>query len=506
MNQSNLRNLVLPGLLVPCSVIVIINLLSGGGNQLGNTFGFLMVIGGILGFFSPRVSLIVFLCFQFYADFFKRLLVLGDALSMQDVMASLGLGPILIVAACLACAIQCFSGKVPFFNLRDIVIFLGCCFVSIFGALTRESLNSGVTAIGQAMIGSSMLGMSAYACYVLFRTKEDAHLVLKIMALSAIPMALYTFQQYFFGIAGWEEDYIRTGMSQVLYEFYMMDGISMRPFSTLNTHTSVGAISGALMLVCLLILTRGKGLFNRRRSHWIAYTALACLYLGACLISRNRTTYLLPILGPLLLWLFSGGLKTALFYISGTTIFVLAVRNSEWLNSQILTWATQFEGTFIGSKIGSIGTFQDRLKGFIALNDGANWAPFGLPENERPFAHDQITEVLLKFGYIPLAVILIIVTICLVWWHRKCLRIEDVADRKLMIAITAIAVAVVSCSLAYGNLLFVAPVNSFVGFLLGLGFAALHRQRIADMGRTSLKHQRNEESEHADLAYSTQTR
>ncbi len=478
MNRNNLMNLILPAVLVPAAVIVIINLLSGGGNQLGNTFGFLLLIGGAIGFFAPRAGLVIFICFQFYADFFKRLLVLGDALSMQDVMISLGMGPIIVVAACVASAIRCLTGKVPFLNVRDISFFMGCVTISVVGAFTQTSLSSGITAIGQSMLGTSMLGMSAYSFYVLFRTREQVRTVLKVMAISAVPMALYTFHQVIFGVSRWEENYILTGLSPVLFEFYLLDGFKdMRPFSTLNTHTSLGAVSGTLSMICLLIMRKEKQLFNAGHNRWIAYTLLGMVYLAACIVCRNRTTYLIPLLVPVLVWIFSGGIRTLCFYIFSVLSFVWLVTNSEWLNSQILVWTGDLESTSLGKKMGSIGTFQDRIKSFMALNRAENWSPFGLPPNMRPFTHDQISELVVKLGYVPMGIAFLGQTIFLVWWHRNCLKIKDPADRKLLITLDAIIITLLICSVAYGNMMFVAPVNSVLGMLIGISMSVFVRNK-----------------------------
>lgn len=480
MIQKNVANLLLPALLVPLSLVVMINLLSGGGNQLGNTFNLLMLLGAGIGLLAPRAGLLIFIVLQFYMDFMKRMLVLGDALSMQDVMSSLGLGPIIVVAVCVVCTWQCLTGKVPFLNLRDIVFFLGCVGVSLMGlAIGREvSDSSDIADIGQALLGSAMLGMTAYAAYVLFRQREDSYTALKWMVVGAIPMALYTFYQYIFGISEWEEAYIRTGLSQVLYTFYMLDGIhEMRPFSTLNTHTSLGTVSGILFLVSFLIMTRSRTLFQTGRNNWPTYSAIALLFLGSCFISRNRTTYLIPFAGLFLPWIFSGGWRTLLFYLSACSLFVWIVAKSQWLNDQILYWSVQFEATAIGEKFGTLGTYQARLNSLMSLSDSRNWTPFGLPKEEYPYMHDQVTELLVKLGYVPLLGLLLLIAVTIFWWHARCLKIKDLKERRFLITLTTIIVSLGVCGVAYGNLLFVAPVNSVLGVMLGLGMAGIRRDQ-----------------------------
>jgi hypothetical protein len=492
MNHVNLQRLILPLLFVPLAVLAIISLLTGGGNQLGNTFFLLILFGGAMGLLAPRAGLLVFVVLQFYVDFLKRLLILGDALSNQDVMISLGMGPAIIVMACVNSMLQCITGKIPFFNKRDIIYFTGCVGVSLAGLFLGEgSSGSGsFAAIAQSLLGSSMLGMTAYAAYIIIQDRTDQHTVLKFIVLGAVPMAFYTFYQHFVGISGWEEKYIRTGLSRILYGFYTLDGIdNMRPFSTLNTHTSLGAVSAVMFLIAALVMTRAKNFFGVPRSYRWFYLTMALVFLGSCYLSKNRTTYALPIFGILLVFLFSGGLRTLLFYFSSFAFFVWIVINSEWLNNSILEWSTQFEKTAFGQAFGTLGTYQARLAGFMELADPDNWKPFGLDENSLPQAHDMITETLLKVGYVPLFAVLLTGLTLVSWWHRRCLRVHQPDDRRFMIALTAIIVSLGICSLAYGNLLFVAPVNSLLGVMIGLGMATLRRdqaERKAAVSNTAL--------------------
>jgi hypothetical protein len=480
MNQSNLSRLILPLLCLPLAVFAIINLLTKGGNQLGNTFFLLILFGGTMGLVSPKLGLLAFIALQFYVDFLKRLLILGDDLSNQDVMVSLGMGPAIVVMACVNSAFRCLTGKVAFFNQKDLTYFFGCVSVSFLGLFVGEgSYGTGdLTDLAQPLLGSAMLGMTAYATYVILRDRADQHKALKYIVIGAIPMALYTFYQAFNGISAWEERYIRTGLSKVLYSFYLLDGIrDMRPFSTLNTHTSLGAVSAVIFVITILIMMRAKKFFGVKRDYRLLYSSLSLLFIGSCLLSRNRTTYALPFFCLLLVFLFRGGWRTLLFYVSSLVSFVWIVVNSEWLNNQILGWSLEFEKTTVGRAFGTLGTYQARLGGFTHLANPSNWKPFGLDKRDRPVVHDQITETLLILGYVPLFAIIMIGLVLLFWWHRRCLRICDPNSRSLMISLTAIIVSLGVCGVAYGNLLFVAPVNSLLGVLIALGMITIRRDQ-----------------------------
>jgi hypothetical protein len=481
MNQTNLSRLILPVLFLPLAITAIIKLLTDGGNQLGNAFLMLTVFGALIGIFSPRAGFFLFIVFQFYIDFFKRLLIVGDSLTTQDVMISLGMGPIIVVAACVTCTIYCLTGKLNFFNRRDIIYFVGCVGVSLLGLIIgqREGGSGGFAEIAQALLGSSMLGMTAFASYALIHDRIQQHKIFKYITIGAIPMAIYTFHQNFNGISAWEERYILTGLSQVLYSFYLIDGIDdMRPFSTLNTHTALGAVSATIFLIGAVLMVKSKRLFGVTKSfNWIYFVA-TLLFLGSCYLSKNRTTYAAPILGIFLVFAFKNGKATLLFYASCLSFFIWVVVNSEWINSSILMWSSDLEGTVLGDMIGSLGSYQARLAGFMELANLKNWAPFGLEEGIRPKTHDQITELLVKIGYVPLFTLLTSVASVIFWWHRKCLQIQNPNDRLFLTSLTGIIVSLGICSVAYGNLIFVAPVNSLLGVMIGMGMATIRRDHI----------------------------
>lgn len=476
MNEKSIGTLILPLLLVPLAVVIIIQILSRGGNQLGSTFLALSALGGLIGFFLPRAGMLLFLVLQFYTDFLKRLLILGDSLSQGDVMTTLGLGPVIVIMACTSCVIRCATGKVAFLNMRDVLFFLGCVCISVLGVAIGGLFSSAkdITTLGQSVLGTAMLGMTAYATYVLFRTKNDLRVMFKWMLIGAIPMGIYAIHQSIFGISRWEEEYVKTGLSPTIYNFYHVFGIAeVRPFSTLNLHTSLGAIGGTLFLISASIMSRSQQFFGGKNSGSTIYLLLSLLYLGTCIVSKNRTTYLLPIVGLILPWVFTSGLRILAFYLSATSAFVWIVMNSGWIHDNILDWNSTLGDSSLGKAFGTLGTFQDRLKSFMALSDSRNWSPFGLEENNRPFVHDQITELLIKLGYIPLTIIALTLSFCLVWWHRKCLTAATMNDKKFLNVLTGITISLGICGLAYGNLIFVAPVNSVLGTMIGAGMSMI---------------------------------
>lgn len=484
MNGQKLTLVIIPIVLIFATVVATVSVFAGGGNQLGGMMMLIIFTSAFIGLLAPKAALLMFVIAQFYVDFFKRLLILGDALSQEDVMISLGLGPALIIVACVSCTAGCITGRIPFSFKRDGFFCIGCVGVSLLGAVLGTSgmgaaaESRGLIEMGQAILGSSMLGMSAFASYLLLRNPTDRLTTLRWLSIGGMPMALYTIYQSIFGISLWEETYIKSGMSAVLYNFYLVAGgiDGLRPFSTLNTHVSVGAISATMFVLMLLIMSRNARLFHLSVRSGKFYVLLSILYLASCLLCQNRTTYFLPLFAIAAAWLFSSGLRTILFYASSVFGFAILVLSSSWLNDRLLVWTVQFESTSLGKKFGTLGTYQDRLKGLISLQDGRNWTPFGMPPEERPGFHDQITEIVLKLGYVPLLVGAGAILLCIAWWHRRSLSMADPMTRKFMTSLSAVIVSLGICGVAYGNMLFVAPVNSVLGILLGIGMSTIRSE------------------------------
>ncbi|GAA5483653.1 hypothetical protein [Haloferula sargassicola] len=476
MNSDRVKLVALFFFLIFGSLILGADIFAGGGNQLGRALKWCTLGAALIGLIFGRYSVLFFVVVLYYLDFVKRLLVLGDGLSLEDVMISLGSGPVIIVAACINCTVGAITGKITFGRAMDFAFYIGCVAISCLGWFVSD----GSTFIqkSQDMLGTALIGMTALASYCLFRTKEDVRLLIKCMVLAGIPMALYTVWQFVYGIAAWEEAYIKTGVSTVLYNTYVVAGgiNEMRPFSTLNLHPSVGAASGTMFVLSVAVMAKSKICFDRPYQRTFTYWVIGLIYLASCILCQNRTTYFLPLFYIVFAWSFRGGLRTLSVYFAGVLALTLLVLKSEAIYNNILQWSDSFENTSLGSHFGTLGTYQDRLQGFINLTDGKNWLPFGIDSEHRPWSHDPISGMIFTMGYVPFGIALMAAVIGLSWWHSKMLAIKDESTRALLIRLTAVVAALGACGVGYGNLLFVAPVNAFLGALVGVAVSCLRRE------------------------------
>jgi len=439
---------------------------AGGGNELGRLMRWFAIVGGCYGLLAPKSATVVFIVSLFYLDFVKRLLVLWSGTSINDVMVSLGAGPVMIAAICVACTGSIIIKKYKFGGLFDWLFYLACVLVSVVGFFT---IDAEFMERGKSMMGSALLGMTALACYCIYSNKDDSRKLLKLLVWGALPMAVYTGWQYFTGIAVWEEEYILTGLSPTLFNFYVIDGgiEYMRPFSTLNLHPSVGAVSGALFLVSLLVVSKSAGV-SVGAGRKVVYFCIGAVFLASMLFAQNRTTFFVPVFFVIFTWSFQRPWRTKLAYFLGVMAFVAIVFNSEYIYDNINILSMEMTATSMGEKFGSLGSYQARLTGFKNLLVIENWQPLGFDEGFEPMSHDPITTLLYRFGYIPLALTLIVSGTVVKWWHTTLFHLEDTQDRAYYTGLTAIIAALLLAGLLYGNLLFVSPVNALFGALIGV--------------------------------------
>lgn len=466
MNGSLPKNVIASLGLLLLFLLVTLDVFAGGGNELGRLMRWFAIVGGCYGLLAPKSATVVFIVSLFYLDFVKRLLVLWSGTSINDVMVSLGAGPIMITAICVACTGSIITRKYKFGGVFDWSFYLACVLVSGIGFFT---VDAELMERGKSMMGSALLGMTALACYCIYNHKDDSKKLLKLLVWGALPMAVYTGWQYFNGIAAWEEEYILTELSPTLFSFYMVDGgvEYMRPFSTLNLHPSVGAVSGTLFLISLLVVSRSAG-YSAGAGRRVGYFFFGSIFLASMLFAQNRTTFFIPIFYIIFAWSFQRPWRTKLAYFLGVMTTVALVLSSEFIYDNINVWSMEMTATSMGEKFGSLGTFQARLTGFKNLLVVENWQPLGFEEGYEPMSHDPITTLLYRFGYIPLALTLIVSAAVVQCWHTTLFHLEDTQDRAYYTKLTAIIAALLLAGLLYGNLLFVSPVNALLGALIGV--------------------------------------
>ncbi len=145
---------------------------------------------------------------------------------------------------------------------------------------------------------------------------------IKLIIISGIFVSLYALYQYWFGLSSFEinslYDKNNTLGGDPTGYIIMSDG-TVRTFSTFSGPAEMGSFL-VLALVCSLYVLREK--MNRELIDIFAFI----LILVAIILSMNRTTYIMAILSPVLIWGFYKGkfLKASLLVIISGYLLILS--------------------------------------------------------------------------------------------------------------------------------------------------------------------------------------
>ena len=196
---------------------------------------------------------------------------------------------------------------------------------------------------------------------------------------------------------------------------------------------------------------------------------VASVYILGCLASIGRSgIFIMPI--TLIGWLcFRRSWTTWLFYGTILGALILLMLNAEPVLERLGTLEKLLpldDNSAISTETFRLGTFSERLLSFHnGLTNPRFHTLFGNPDaakadDENSYgetvAHDQITQILVQYGLVGLAVSVLIAATGLWLAHRAILRLKDHTTREIAIALLSIVTAVV-----YSGMLFRQPPRAF---------------------------------------------
>jgi hypothetical protein len=148
------------------------------------------------------------------------------------------------------------------------------------------------------------------------------------------------------------------------------------------------------------------------------------------------------------------------------------------------------------SQTTNISTLNDRLEGFNALVTNPKvWTPLGLrfsSYNERAVlsqveSHDLFTDTLLRYGYVPIFVALVMTGWMLSRMHRFIFEEPPGLVRDMAAASLAAALSVTAGGLANGAQLSTYPVNFFIWFMFSVvASLMMYRREQEEMKRLAI--------------------
>jgi hypothetical protein len=453
------------------------------GSILGELYLYVAVGAFLLGLFSPRASIFALILCTAYIDFFKRLMVLGGNPDFFDVACSLATPPLLCAGAVLNLLLSLLMGKRKL--TKDIIVtFLIATAFFLFALFSMQSAN-------MARNAGALANSAAYPYLMLlipafFPSTDDKVRLVRWIYICFVGVAIYMFKHYYFGLAGFEIDYLKTNLSleaRILTE----EEDVRRCFSTMN-----GA--GLVSTMCALMFF-WSFVFIDKISAGKAFLKIMCaaIYVCAAYFTLSRTGWICGLVSLICFYLFQSFKMTILTYVMGISLVLsLVVFSPVILEMKLVSEA---ERTIMkvfnvksdqARKATTMGTFNGRLHGWQnMMTKSMMWTPLGWKMAGRDvtkfdpldLGDDTIVWSLIKYGYIPCFVGGVLLLFFLFKLHGfVCLLPKGSRGRNLGTLCLATIVGIMFGGLGNGAQLAVFPLNVYLFMCLAFVFS-LHTNR-----------------------------
>lgn len=449
----------------------------------GNPVKNLMVIGGggmlIIASLKPHFGIYVLIVVSACLDLVKRSVMLFGIGSMADVAGVLAVAPMILVGIFLGVFVlhPIFTKRMLNQDERRLALF---AMAPIGIALARGSLRNefGMDTLG-AITNQSAYLLLLPIVFALYRRKglADITKLLRFLITVFIPVALYGIHQYVFGLAQFEIDYLRSGLTMTVENLY---DIHPRPFSTLNSPHSFCIAMGVMFIlslsICLNSVKATRGFLSTKGRF-----LLPPMFLIACVLSLGRAGWVVSGLGILGLFAFQNRVRTVLFYTTFIGLFSLLVWKADYIYAK-LDYIQQMlpGGSDFKEQAFRIGTYSERLFGFQnVFTNRSMWTWFGNPSlsyrsgnnvAREDVVHDTLGQILVDYGFVGLAVIVITFAGALIYVHRRLLAIRDRSAAGLGRGFLSAGMAVIFGGMLTGNHVGLFPINMLFWCMAGALF------------------------------------
>ncbi|OYW76679.1 MAG: hypothetical protein B7Z37_07710 [Verrucomicrobia bacterium 12-59-8] len=455
----------------------IVSLMMTSGNQLGLLFRLILAGAALFGLWQPRVGVFMLVLMSGYTDLMKRLLVLVDRISYEDLTYVLATPPVLMLSIMIGTLAKCMAGSLKFGPVQMKSLGLVCmCSVAAFATVAGSS---GFTGMAQDLANGAAYSAFIFIIPLLFPEMEDQLKLLKTVLIGFVPVALYGMYQAAFGLANFEVEYLKTGLSILISQIITGD---VRPFSTLNSPTALGAICAMFALLAFL---SGPAAARRRSLPGTRAFLLGLCYLAGVVASTSRSDLLIIFAGGVIAVAALRYSSTCLVYGVGLAFYTTLILAASWLQDRLANMQAFVSyylppGSAFMDQITRVQTFSDRLEGFRHLvSDGQIWTLFGASENVKGTlaSHDPLTSALLSHGVVPVVFIIAFCIFFLVRIHRSIWALRDSRQRWISAASLGVVLGLLATCMISGNRMNIFPVNLFMWLLVGIMWANINQQR-----------------------------
>ena len=424
---------------------------------------------------SPRAGFIILLFLCAYSDLLKRMLVFWGDLSFEQVSYVLSGAPVVVAGLSVSVVTRWAFHRLQL-GVRELLILVGILIAMALNFLLAHREGAGaLEAFKQAANNGLYLILAPVALKLIERPEQIGKFLLTARWMF-IPVAAYGVFQAIFGLADFEMEYLRSGLTIMVKELW---DARPRPFSTLNSAHALGTLAAAfavLSLYPILVRRSQRALFTEK----IKSIGLFLLYLAASLVSLARTAIIVWVVGLFAFWCFRSRWRTKVFYWVCVAAFAGLLAASPYILDHIAEWdpANDQQSAIVGQAL-RIQTYVERLRGFVNLTRSTDmYSLFGLPEEQKAtettYNHDPISSLLVDFGVVGLVAALAVVFFGLRAIHSRLLAFPPGENRDTVVLLTAINVGWLASHVLFHGVITTFPVNAFFWLFIGMiGFLLL---------------------------------
>ena len=450
-------------------LFAIASIMLGEGNTLANVFLYLIIGGCGMALLAPRPAFIVFLVACGYVDLFKRLMVVSGRVSMDDLYYVLGLAPAMLSCIVVSLLLRGLLGAMPMTRRQGMLFLTACGVVVLNAVLSALDPERSMGKILQGTANGGLYGMLMFVVPMIYKGTDDILRLYKTVLWIFAPVALYGIAQQTWGFRDFEIAYLQTGLSIEIKQLFTD---RVRAFSTLNSPTALAIVCATLAVIPFALGWQRFGRERRRLLGLPMMVVFTLIYLGGLAASTGRSGILMSFIFVVALLAFRTKTGTVAFYSIGLSAFVGLVVSSRFLLDSIERYTMYLIGKLGGvfrEETININTFSDRLFGFanVLMNPDAytffgHGPTAGTDPKDPLYNHDLISNSLVRFGAVPVFLMLACTALFLIWAHRHILSIEDLRSRRVAATMLASAMALICISSTSGNVLMVFPANVFL--------------------------------------------
>jgi hypothetical protein len=469
-SQSKLFVVLVASLLI---LYLTLDVMSSGGNVIGKIYFYVLIGSALFGLLAPRPALIYLFCLTAYLDTFKRFMILDSGVSMRDLYYVLGIAPATVGGIGLSLLNMAVQGNVPMAKKE------GKWVIWIFGGqmiilgLSVMAVGKSARALGDAVNLAAYISMM-FIIPLLYPSRADIFKLLKTILYILIPSAVYIIYQSFAGINSLELRYLKSGLTIEIKQLYE---VKFRPFGTMNSASSASIVF-AVAAVAAMVAPWGKR-FTDKEGHRVMVDFaipkyfIFLLFAVACFVTQGRTGWITALLGLGIGYVFRYRFLTLVTYsvaLSGGLALIFGASwllKNDWL-ARIDKWVLKYSDSAVTDRQLSVGSFFDRLSSFESLvNNRTLWTPLGwklagIPESKKPLIHDAITDMLVRFGYIPWSCIIVLVAVGVIKMHQIVLKQKNPGDKAFAAGCAACVFVLGLGCLSSWSQLFAFPINVYV--------------------------------------------